>query len=88
MKKLLFIALLCVTCTIDVSAQQYKVITSVESIVPSGLGRSRIISANENKDYKEYTSTQTKEDNSRNKSKRSDIRVKDFEETKLLNFYN
>lgn len=88
MKKLLFIAFLCLAVTIDVSAQQYKVITSVESIVPSGLGRSRIISANENKDYKEYTSTQTKDDNTRNKSKRSDIRVKDFEETKLLNFYN
>ncbi|MEM1003136.1 MAG: hypothetical protein AAGH46_10855, partial [Bacteroidota bacterium] len=29
-----------------------------------------------------------KEEDGRNKSKRSDIRVKDFEETKLLNFYN
>jgi len=88
MKKLFFIAFLCIAGSLDVSAQQYKVITSVESIVPSGLGRSRIISANEKKDYKEYTSTQTKEDNTRNKSKRSNIRVKDFEETKLLNFYN
>ena len=74
---------------IDASAQvEYKVVTSVESIVPSGLGRSRIISANESKDYKEYTSTQTAEDNTRNKSKRGDIRVKGFDETKLLNFYN
>jgi phosphoribosylanthranilate isomerase len=32
--------------------------------------------------------TQTEEDNSRNKSNRDDIRVKNFEETKLLNFYN
>ena len=30
----------------------------------------------------------TEDDNSRNKSNRKDIRVKDFEETKLLNFYN
>ena len=74
--------------TVDVSAQQFKVITSVESIVSSGLGRSRIISANEEKDYKEYTSTQTEDDNTRNKSKRANIRVKDFDETKLLNFYN
>ena len=29
-----------------------------------------------------------KKDNGRNKSKRGDIRVKDFEETKLLNFFN
>jgi hypothetical protein len=69
-------------------SQQFKVITSVESIVPSGLGRSRIISANEDKDYKEYTTTQTEDDNTRNKSDRDEIRVRDFDETKLLNFYN
>jgi hypothetical protein len=73
----------------DSSAQtEFKVITSVESIVPNGLGRSRLISSNDVKDYKEFTSTQTNEDNKRNKSKRDEIRVKNFEETKLLNFYN
>ncbi|WP_396633555.1 hypothetical protein [Maribacter sp. R86514] len=71
-----------------ITAQEYKVITSVESIVPSGLGRSRIIDANADRDFKEFTSEQTEEDNTRNKSKRGDIRVEDFEETKLLNFYN
>lgn len=88
MKKLLFIACLVLAATIDASAQQFKVITSVESIVPNGLGRSRIINAMEDKDYKEFTSVQTEEDNTRNKSKRDEIRVKNFEETKLLNFYN
>lgn len=73
---------------VNVEAQEFKVITSVESIVPSGLGRSRIITAQEDKDYKEYTSVQTEEDNTRNKSNRKDIRVKNFEETKLLNFFN
>ena len=73
----------------EVNAQiEYRIVTSVESIVPAGLGRSRLISTTENKDYKEFTSTQTEEDNSRNKSNRDDIRVKNFEETKLLNFYN
>ena len=67
---------------------EYKVITSVESIVPNGLGRSRLISANVERDYQEFTSEQSEEDGKRNKSKRKDIRVKDFEETKLLNFYN
>lgn len=67
---------------------EYKVITSVESIVPNGLGRSRLISSNVDRDYSEFTSEQTEEDKTRNKSKRKDIRVKDFEETKLLNFYN
>ncbi len=89
MKKLILIIAIAVFSLAEVNAQvEYKVITSVESIVPNGLGRSRIISANESKDYKEYTSTQTAEDNTRNKSKRGEIRVKGFDETKLLNFYN
>ena len=90
MKKLLTITcLLLLLSTETVTSQtEYKVITSVESIVPSGLGRSRIVSANEKKDYKAYTSTQTAEDKTRNKSDRGDIRVKDYDETKLLNFYN
>jgi len=89
MKKLVLVVAIAVFSFIETSAQvEYKVVTSVESIVPSGLGRSRIISANEKKDYKEYTTTQTEEDNTRNKSKRGDIRVKGFDETKLLNFFN
>lgn len=67
---------------------QIKVITSVESIISSGLGRSRLISSNDERNYKTFTSSQTENDNSRNKAKRKDIRVKEFEETKLLNFFN
>ncbi|WP_422350360.1 hypothetical protein [Flagellimonas sp.] len=88
MKKILFIAFVALVATFEMNAQQYKVVTSVESIVPNGLGRSRIVNALEDKDYREYTSVQTEEDNTRNKSKRGEIRVKNFEETKLLNFYN
>ena len=88
MKKILFIACICIIAAMDASAQQFKVITSVESIVPSGIGRSRLIDAQEEKDFAEFTSTQTEDDNTRNKSDRSEIRVKNFEETKLLNFYN
>ena len=88
MKRIFIIVFVCLAASIDAGAQQFKVITCVESIVPNGLGRSRIINALEDKDYKEYTSVQTEDDNTRNKSDRSDIRVKNFEETKLLNFYN
>ncbi|HMQ43083.1 hypothetical protein [Mariniflexile maritimum] len=89
MKKLVVCMALVSLAFMDAKAQvEYKVITSVESIVPSGLGRSRIISANEEKNFKDYTTTQTDDDNSRNKSDRGEIRVKDFDETKLLNFYN
>ena len=88
MKNILLIAICLLAFQLDLSAQQYRVVTSVESIVPNGLGRSRIINALEEKDYREFTSVQTEDDNTRNKSDRSEIRVKNFEETKLLNFYN
>lgn len=95
MKNIIVVIVLCVLFSANVFAQEndkkvyeVKVITSVESIIPSGLGRSRIISSNEDKDYKSFTSNQTEEDNTRNKAKRRDIRVKNFEETKLLNFFN
>ena len=98
MKKLILISLITLTTIFSISAQnesndikssyEVKVITSVESIVPLGLGRSRLISSNSERDYKEFSSEQTEVDNTRNKSKRKNIRVKDFEETKLLNFYN
>ena len=89
MKKLQILSFIFLLSFFEISAQiEYKVITSVESIVPNGVGRSRIISANEDKNYKEFTSTQTENDKTRNKSDRAEIRVKDFDETKLLNFYN
>lgn len=73
-----------------VAQVEYKVVTVVESIVPNGLGRSRMISANETKDYKDYTTVRSddKDKDEKNKSDRGEIRVKDYEETKLLNFYN
>ena len=66
----------------------YKMITVVESIVPNGLGRSRMISSDELRDFKEFTSSRSGEEDERNKSDRGEIRVKNFEETKLLNFFN
>ncbi|WP_375238630.1 hypothetical protein [Aurantibacter sp.] len=96
MKKILLGAVLAVISFTSFSflnsSQQveYKVVTVVESIVPNGLGRSRMISSTESKDYKEYTTLRTEEKSKdkKNKSKRDEIRVKDYEETKLLNFYN
>ena len=66
----------------------FKTITVVESIVPNGLGRSRMIESLEIKDYKEFSKIMSEEDNERNKSDRGEIRVKNYEETKLLNFFN
>ncbi|MGB5202904.1 hypothetical protein [Eudoraea sp.] len=88
-KKFLFVALLLVS-VIEIKAQvfEYRIVTSIESVVPMGLGRSRIISAQEDKDYTEYTSSRTEEDNKQNKSKRGDAKVENFDETKILNFYS
>jgi hypothetical protein len=89
MKRLILVIALAFVSFNDLNAQvEYKIITTVESIVPSGLGRSRIISASEDRDYKEFSSERSEEDDSRNKSDRGEIRIKNFEETKLLNFYN
>lgn len=90
MKKLIIALLVCSAFFTELNAQvyEYQIVTVVESIVPNGLGRSRMVSANEARDYKEFTSTRSEEDNKRNKSDRGDIRVKGFDETKLLNFFN
>jgi len=90
MKKFILVGLLLIATTFSMNAQsvEYKIVTSIESIVPNGLGRSRLLSSNDVKDYKNYTSTQTEEDNTRNKSDRKELRVKGFDETKMLNYYN
>ena len=97
-KNLLFIGLILIGCISfsfikkenRATEIEFKVVTSVESIVPNGLGRSRLISSDTERAYDEITSQRSgdKKEDGRNKSKRGDIRVKDFEETKLLNFYN
>jgi len=97
MKKLHYLTLtVCAVCIMAViysftlveKGYEFKTVTIIESIVPNGVGRSRIINAMEDRDYKDFSKVMTEEDKSRNKSDRGDIRVKEYEETKLLNFYN
>ena len=69
---------------------EYEIVTVIESVVPKGLGRSRMISKTEIVDYNPSTSIRM-DDGEKDKSKndkRKDLRTKAFEETKLLNFYN
>ena len=91
MKKIKLLSTLIIMIISDISAQTYEFdfVTVVESIVPQGLGRSRMISKTENVDYT-IASTIRKEDGDKEKSKakRNEIRTYGFEETKLLNFYN
>lgn len=66
-----------------------KVVTIVESIVPGGLGRSRIIEAKEVLDAKTLTTTRVDGKKSdQDDIKRSDAKIENFDETKLLNFYS
>ncbi|MTI22363.1 hypothetical protein E1176_15125 [Fulvivirga sp. RKSG066] len=70
-------------------APQFKVITVVESIVPGGLGRSRMIENQSEIDIDEFTTERT--DGKKSKQgdvKRSDAKVDEFAESKLLNFYS
>ena len=90
MLKKMLIAVLLFASILGAEAQSYdyKIVTTIESVVPMGLGRSRIISAEEDKNYKDYTSSRTEENNKQNKSKRGDAKVEDFDETKILNFFS
>ena len=65
---------------------EFTSFTVVESIVPGGAGRSRIISATEERNHEDYVSINGKD--GRNKSNRKDIRMETYEEIKLLNFYS
>ncbi len=89
LKKILLASFLFISI-IEAEAQSYefKIVTSIESVVPMGLGRSRIVSNEEDKDHKEFTSSRTEENNKQNKSKRGDAKIENFDETKILNFYS
>lgn len=91
MKKTL-LALLLVAFSIPSMAQQgyeYKVITVVESIVPMGIGRSRIVENKTEMDVTKFTTSRTDgKDSSQGDVDRSDAKIGMFDETKLLNFYS
>lgn len=80
-----FLLLVCIVA----SAQEYRVVTTIESIVPMGIGRSRIIDHKDPADYKPLTTSRTNGKKSdQGDVKRDDIKIENFDETKLLNFYS
>ena len=81
------IGLLC--CGIA-SAQEFKVITIVESVVPAGLGRSRIVENQGKVEIEELTTQRDGDHSNSGKVKRSEIKTAgdNLIETKLLNFYS
>lgn len=87
--KLVCLALVLVSASVVVMAQEIKVVTIVESIVPGGLGRSRIVDAKEVVNFQDFTTERTAEGKGdQGDIKRGDVKIDAFGETKLLNFYS
>jgi hypothetical protein len=73
----------------SVANAQYQVITIVESVVPGGIGRSRMIENNSLINYNEFTTSRTEgKDTKQGDIDRGEIKVNSFRETKMLNFFS
>lgn len=89
MKKGILLTAFTLTMMMVSQAQEYRVITTIESIVPAGIGRSRIIENKSEVNSEDFTTERTDGKKSdQKKVKRKDLKVDEFSETKLLNFYS
>lgn len=92
MKKLLLSFSIIAVLFFDAKSQStpsYKVITVIESIVPGGLGRSRLIDGQTEINIDDFTTERTDGKKSHQSDvSRGDAKVDRFEESKLLNFYS
>lgn len=85
----LFAAMICLGATDMMAQTQYAVVTSIESIIPAGLGRSRMIVNKEDLNTANFTTVRTDGTKSdMGTVKREDLKIDNFEETKLLNFFS
>ncbi|MFD2034250.1 hypothetical protein ACFSKL_05570 [Belliella marina] len=98
MKKSIFFCLLLVSVGFTAQAQsdevqesfnEWKIVTVVESIIPMGLGRSRMIENMTEVDTEQFRTSRTdgKKSSQRNVS-RKELKVDKFDEAKLLNFFS
>ncbi len=103
MKKIYLLAFLLVFQFSFSQQYEYKVLSTIESVIKTkriGLGgliaeRSRMISEADGIDYREATTIRMDDNEEEKKEKkkkknadREEMRTKQYEETKLLNFYN
>lgn len=79
MKKFILSLLLGISASAAIAQTQVKVITVIESIVPMGMGRSRIIESIDTLGISNVPTTKTD---------REEIRVNNYNEYKLLNIYS
>ena len=89
MKRITMLVVFAVAAITSTQAQEFKVITVVESIVPGGLGRSRIVENKSELDVSNFTTERTDGKKSGQRDiKRKDAKIDRFAESKLLNFYS
>jgi hypothetical protein len=89
MKNLISFLFTLAVFSFEAFAQEFKVVTIVESIVPAGAGRSRIIESKTNLNATDFTTERTDgKDSKQGSVDRSDAKIDAFDETKLLNFYS
>jgi hypothetical protein len=68
---------------------EWKIVTVVESIVPMGLGRSRMIENMTEIETDQFRTSRTDgKTSNQNSVSRSELKVDNFDETKLLNFFS
>jgi hypothetical protein len=88
-KKLFLSCALCIyTITTFGQTVEYKIVTSIESVVPGGIGRSRIIENGTEVDYTQFTTVRTADGKDKTTSDRSDVKIDNLKESTLLNFYS
>ncbi|MFM2377064.1 MAG: hypothetical protein RLZZ165_2161 [Bacteroidota bacterium] len=90
MKKLALLTVLISGLAAHTIAQtQYKVVTAVESIIPMGLGRSRMIENKTGLNVNDFTTERVDgNDSKQGDVDRDDLKVNQFAETKLLNLFS
>lgn len=88
MKKIIVIAFLMAGLFVNAQGFQYKIVTTIESVVPGGIGRSRIIENGTEVDYTQFTTTRTKEGKEKTDKDRSDVKIDNLKESTLVNFYS
>ena len=72
-----------------IAQAQYQVVTIVESIVPGGVGRSRMIENTAVVDHNAFTTNRVDgKDSKQGDIDRGELKVSTFKETKLLNFFS
>ena len=87
MKKVTLIAALALVA--QLASAQYKVVTVIESIIPMGMGRSRMIESTTDVDYNAFTTIRTDgKDSKQGDVERGDIKVAGLRETKMLNYFS